>query len=70
MKHKDLIRQLREMGCTLHRQGRRHEIWINPATGACQPVPRHKEINEYTASEIIEVLSPPEHNASDDEDRT
>jgi hypothetical protein len=32
-------------------------IWYqNPKTNASQPVPRHKEINEYLAKHIIKKL--------------
>ena len=59
MKYKDLVRKLKSMGCVLRRQGAKHEFWLNPATGECQSVPRHKEINEYTARAILEDLETP-----------
>lgn len=70
MKYKDLVRKLRSMGCILQRQGGKHEWWTNPATGACQPVPRHREIREFTAKAILEALSPSEESedAKDDAD--
>ena len=31
-------------GCLLKREGASHSIWINPATGVKEAVPRHNEI--------------------------
>ncbi len=36
------------------REGRRHEIWLCGSTEF--PVPRHKEINEFTAESIMKEL--------------
>ncbi len=46
MKRRDLIRELEQAGCRLHRHGGRHDIYINPANGRKAPVPRHQEIKE------------------------
>jgi hypothetical protein len=40
----------------MHRHGSRHDIFINPATGPKQPVPRHKEIDDALASHIKKYL--------------
>jgi mRNA interferase HicA len=45
MKRDELIRQLIRQGCQLLRHGSVHDIYINPATGQKQPVPRHSEID-------------------------
>ncbi len=51
MKRADLERRLRELGWILLRHGSRHDIW---SKGEFEiPVPRHVEINEYTAKEIL-----------------
>ena len=39
------------MGWRLARHGRKHDIWTNDEREVA--VPRHKEINEYTAKAII-----------------
>jgi len=57
MKRKDLIAKLEEMGCSLIRHGGNHDWYQNPSTGMCQPVPRHREINENLARHIIKMLS-------------
>ncbi|ADH86718.1 type II toxin-antitoxin system HicA family toxin [Desulfurivibrio alkaliphilus] len=56
MKRTDLIRQLEQAGCRLLRHGGRHDIYINPATGQKQPVPRHKEVDEHVARHILKHL--------------
>lgn len=56
MKRTDLIRRLENEGCVLLRHGGRHDWYQNPRTGACQPVPRHREINERLAHHILAKL--------------
>lgn len=57
MKRKDLIIKLEQKSCVLIRHGGRHDWFQNPATGMCQPVPRHREVNEKLARHIIKMLS-------------
>jgi len=57
MKRKDLIDKLEEIRCVLIRHGGKHDWYQNPSTGMCQPVPRHREINENLAKHIIKMLS-------------
>ena len=56
MKRKDLIRKLKKMGCLLIRNGGKHDWYQNPENKISQPVPRHREINEYLAKHIIKML--------------
>lgn len=56
MKRTQLIQEIEKMGCTLIRHGGRHDWYQNPKTGMCQPVPRHREINEYLARHILKKL--------------
>jgi len=56
MKRKELIRQLSEAGCILHRHGSKHDIYLNPITGKKQPVPRHNEIDDNLVSHIKKYL--------------
>jgi predicted RNA binding protein YcfA (HicA-like mRNA interferase family) len=44
MKRRDLIRQIEQNGCVFIRPGGRHDWYQNPKTGACQTIPRHREI--------------------------
>ncbi len=57
MKRLDLVRQLEASGCKLIRHGGRHDWYQNPTTGACQPIPRHREIKEFLARNILRKLS-------------
>jgi hypothetical protein len=45
------------MDCVLIRHGGRHDWYQNPETGESQPVPRHVEINEHLATNILKKLS-------------
>lgn len=56
MKRTDLIRKLEEAGCQLIRHGGRHDWYQNPKTGAAQPVPRHRELNEFLARQVLKRL--------------
>jgi predicted RNA binding protein YcfA (HicA-like mRNA interferase family) len=57
MKRNDLIRQIEAAGCVLIRHGGRHDWYQNSQTGQCQPIPRHREINENLARHILRKLS-------------
>lgn len=59
MKRTDLIARLRDEGCVLARTVGKHDFWRNVITGACQPVPRHREIKEFTARAILRHLAAP-----------
>ena len=56
MKRKELIRQLTASGCVYLRPGRKHDIYVNPATNQKQPVPRHVEIDNIIAKHIKKYL--------------
>ncbi len=56
MKRIELTRQLRQGGCVLIRHGGKHDWYRNPDTGACQPVPRHREIRDRLAKHILAKL--------------
>ena len=56
MKRKQFVRQLKKEGCVLLRPGSKHDIFMNPATGNKQPVPRHNEIDDQLAKHIRKYL--------------
>ncbi len=62
MKRTDLIRKLEESGCRLVRHGGNHDWYTNPKTGISQPIPRHREINEFLAKHILKKLAAPLEN--------
>ena len=51
MKRRDLERQLRNLGWSLARHGGKHDIWAKGDRELV--VPRHVEINDYTATAIL-----------------
>jgi len=51
MKRRELERRLRELGWRLSRHGGRHDVWVRGEREIA--VPRHAEINEYTATSIV-----------------
>ncbi len=51
MKRRELERKLKDLGWDLIRHGRKHDIWANDEREVI--VPRHNEINEYTAKAIL-----------------
>ena len=57
MKRRDLVQKIEEIGCVFIRHGGKHDWYQNPGNNICQPVPRHKEINERLAQHIIKLLS-------------
>lgn len=57
MKRTALISKPQEMNCILIRHGANHDWYQTPSTGVCQPIPRHREINEKLARHIINMLS-------------
>ncbi|NJL83773.1 MAG: type II toxin-antitoxin system HicA family toxin [Chloroflexaceae bacterium] len=46
MKRKEFIRELETVGCILHRQGSKHDIYRNSATEKKAPIRRHTEIKD------------------------
>ncbi len=59
MKRNELLRLLIQHGCILHRHGGRHDIYLNPANGKKQPVPRHSEIDDDLVKHILKFLGLP-----------
>ena len=57
MKRKDLIKKLSAQGCVFVRHGSNHDLYRNPSTGKKQPVPRHSEIDESLAKQILRELT-------------
>lgn len=58
MKTSQFKQLLIDAGCLLYREGKRHEVWINPKTGAIGMVGRHngKEMPTGTARKILRTL--------------
>jgi predicted RNA binding protein YcfA (HicA-like mRNA interferase family) len=59
LKRRELIKKIEAQGGVLIRHGGKHDWYQNAVTKVCQPVPRHNEINEYLARNILRKLSKP-----------
>lgn len=56
MKRSSLLRELSKAGCKLHRNGKKHDLFINPKTGRKSPIPRHTEIKNSLCELIRKQL--------------
>jgi len=52
-----LLRLIRKQGAIFVRHGSKHDIYINPRTGVIEQVPRHSDIEENLAKNIIRNLT-------------
>jgi mRNA interferase HicA len=53
VKLRELEKQLRRLDWRVSREGGKHTIWTNGVNEIA--VPRHKEVNEYTARKILKL---------------
>ena len=60
MKRRDLVRHLESNGCELLREGSRHSVFVNRGKGKASSVPRHSDVNDFTARKICRDLEIPE----------
>lgn len=51
MKKRELEERLRALGWYFEKEGGNHEIWSNGKSR--QPIPRHSEVKEFTAQQIL-----------------
>jgi len=58
MKRILLLKILNRMGVVFVRNGKKHDVYKQPATNIETTVPRHNDIKEFTAKSIIKTLSP------------
>ncbi|MCL2720700.1 MAG: type II toxin-antitoxin system HicA family toxin [Treponema sp.] len=57
MKRNLLLKKIRKIGAIFVRHGGKHDIYVNPKTGKIEQVPRHADIDENLAKNIIKNLS-------------
>jgi len=57
MKRIILLKHLKENGCLLDREGKRHSIYRNIKTGDWSAIPRHPDIREKTVMKICKELN-------------
>ncbi len=53
MKRRDLIKKLRKGGYEKVREGNEHTIYAHKVTAKQIAIPRHREVNERTAKNIL-----------------
>jgi predicted RNA binding protein YcfA (HicA-like mRNA interferase family) len=58
MKRTRLLQILNQMGVVFVRHGKKHDVYKQPATNIETTIPRHDEVKEFTAKNIIKTLSP------------
>ena len=56
MKRKNLLKHLRDEGCNLLREGRKHSVFFNSLRNRTSTVPRHQEVNDFLAKKICKDL--------------
>jgi len=59
MKRRALLTNLREQGCVLLREGKRHGVYWNPANRRTSTLPRHTEVSERLIQKICKDLGIP-----------
>lgn len=57
---RDLRQRLERVGCTLLRQGAKHEVWLSPLTRRAVTVPRGI-VSRHTANGILRQAGLPKH---------
>ncbi|MCL1814168.1 MAG: type II toxin-antitoxin system HicA family toxin [Treponema sp.] len=58
MNRTKLLQILNQMGVVFVRHGKKHDVYIQPITKIETTVPRHDEVKEFTAKNIIKTLAP------------
>ena len=59
MKRRILLKHLRQNGCELLREGKKHSVYWNPSNRRISTVPRHTEISDKLARKICKDLGVP-----------
>ena len=57
MKRNLLLKEIRKRGALFVRHGKKHDIYENPKTKIIEQIPRHSNIEENLAKNIIKHLS-------------
>jgi len=53
MKRNLLLKEIHKHGAVFVRHGKKHDIYKNPKTGMIEQIPRHSDIEENLARNII-----------------
>ena len=57
MKRNLLLKEIRKRGALFVRHGGKHDIYVNPKTGIIEQIPRHPDVDENLAGNIIKHFS-------------
>jgi predicted RNA binding protein YcfA (HicA-like mRNA interferase family) len=57
VKKTELLKKITALGAVFVRHGGNHDVYVQPATSKESAVPRHSDVNEYTAKSILKKLS-------------
>ena len=57
MKRNLLLKEIRKRGAVFIRHGKKHDIYVNPKTGIIEQIPRHPDVDEILARNIIKHFS-------------
>ena len=57
MKREKVLEKAKEYNAQFVRHGKKHDIYENPRTHEYAQIPRHPDINEYTAKDILKKLA-------------
>jgi len=57
MKRNLLLKEIRKRGALFVRHGSKHDIYLNPKTGMIEQIPRHPDVDEILARNIIKHFS-------------
>jgi DNA phosphorothioation-dependent restriction protein DptG len=57
MKRNLLLKEIRKRGAIFVRHGKKHDIYVNPKTGIIEQIPRHSDVDETLARNIIRHFS-------------
>jgi hypothetical protein len=57
MKRNLLLKEIRKRGAVFVRHGKKHDIYLNPKTGLIEQIPRHPDVDEIFAINIIKHFS-------------
>jgi len=57
MKRNLLLKEISKRGAVFVRHGRKHDIYKNPKTATIEQIPRHSDIEESLARNIIKHFS-------------
>jgi len=62
MKRSLLLRHLKDHGCYLLREGKKHSVFVNSRNNRTTVIPRHREIDDFLVFKICKDLDVPSMN--------